>query len=86
MRYLFMFRSLTYAQRSARLLERSGITGTVTRMPRSAGTRGCAYGVLISPGSRERAQEVLSAGGLSPERIYIRRPDGSVKEAGYDLA
>ncbi len=86
MRYLFMFRSLTYAQRASRLLERSGITGTVTRMPRSAGTKGCAYGVLVSPGNRDRARSVLTGGGLSPERIYLRRQDGSLKEERDDMA
>ena len=86
MRYLFMCRSLTYAQRAARLLERSGITGTVVRVPRSVSARGCAYGVLVSPRQRERALAVLSSGGLAPERIYIRRPDGALEEAGDDLA
>ena len=81
MQYLFMYRSLTWAQRSAKLLERAGITGTVTRMPRSAGARGCAYGVLVSPRQRERAAEALASGGLAPERIFLRAPDGSLKEA-----
>lgn len=86
MRYLLMFRSLTYAQRGARLLERSGITGTVTRMPRTASARGCSYGVLVSPAQYDRAMEALSSGGLSPERIYIRSDDGDLRETNHDLA
>jgi len=86
MRYLLMFRSLTYAQRGARLLERSGITATITRVPRSAAVRGCSYGVLVSPAQSERAMELLSSGGLLPERIYMRNTDGSLRETGHDLA
>lgn len=86
MRYLLMFRSLTYAQRGARLLERHGITATITRMPRSAAARGCSYGVLISPAQYDRAMEALSSGGLAPERIYMRNDDGSLRETGYGLA
>ena len=86
MRYLLMFRSLTYAQRGARLLERAGVTGTVTRMPRAAAVHGCAYGVLVSLAQFGRATDVLSSGGLLPERIYFRDDDGSLREAGHDLA
>lgn len=86
MRYLLMFRSLTYAQRGARLLERSGITATITRMPRSAAVRGCSYGVLISPAQYGRAMELLSSGSLMPERIYMRNADGSLRETDHDLA
>ena len=86
MQYLFMYRSLTYAQQSAKQLERAGITGTVTKMPRSAGSRGCAYGVLVSPKNHRRAEETLAASGLSPEKVYIRAADGTVKEAPGDLS
>lgn len=81
MQFLLMCRSLTYAQRSARVLERAGITGTVTRLPRSAAVRGCGYCVIVAPRNRERALEILSAAGLAPERVLERRTDGSVGEA-----
>ncbi len=42
-----MFRSLTHAQTAARLLERSGITATVTRAPQGANPLGCGYAVTI---------------------------------------
>ena len=86
MRYLLMFRSLTYAQRAARLLERTGITATITRIPRTAAVRGCSYGVLVSPARYDRAMEALSSGGLAPERIYMRNADGTLREADHDMA
>ncbi len=56
-----MFRSLTHAQTGARLLERSGITATVTRAPQGANPKGCGYAVTI----RKRVSEAI---GLLNER------------------
>ena len=86
MRYLLMFRSLTYAQRGDRALSRAGITGTLTRMPRSVSVRGCSYGILISPAQYSRAMDVLAAAGALPERVFIRDADGSLREADHDMA
>ena len=86
MRFLLTYRSLTYAQRAARLLERAGITGTVSRVPRSVGARGCAYGVLVSPRDRARAAKRLAEAKLGPERIFALEADGSVREADDDLS
>ena len=84
MRYLLQCRSLTYAQRAEHVLERAGVTGTVTRMPRSAGARGCAYGVLVSPRQLAAARSALDDAGLSPEKIYIRENNGAVREVKAD--
>ena len=79
MHYLLTFRSLTYAQRAARVLERAGITGTVSRVPKAAATRGCAYCVIIAARHRERGVELLAAAGLTPERVLLRHTDGSLE-------
>ncbi len=50
-----LFRSLTHAQSAARLLERRGITATVTRAPQGANPKGCGYAVTI----RKRIPEAL---------------------------
>ena len=47
-RYLILCRSLTHAQRSARLLERSGITATVVKAELSLSAGGCRYGIELS--------------------------------------
>ena len=79
MHYLLTFRSLTYAQRAARILERAGVVGTVSRVPKAAATRGCAYGVTIAARHKERAVEVLAAAGLAPERVLKRNADGGLE-------
>ena len=63
MHYLLTFRSLTYAQRAARVLERAGITGTVSRVPKAAATKGCAYCVIVAARYKETAVSILSMAG-----------------------
>ena len=41
--YLLMCRSLTYAQKSVKLLERSGITAAVVKAPQGLSSSGCGY-------------------------------------------
>lgn len=85
MQFLLMYRSLTYAQRGARTLERAGVTGTVVRVPKSVTERGCGYGVLVTPKNRARALALLTAAELDPERVLIRE-NGTYREAGDDLS
>lgn len=81
MQFLLMCRSLTYAQRSARMLERAAIGASVARAPRSISTRGCGYVVSVAGKNLSRAMEVLTQAGLRPEKIYRREPDGTIGEA-----
>lgn len=74
--YLFMCKSLTYAQRSARLLERRGISGAVVRAPRELSGSGCGYCVRVAEKHRITALETLRAAGLPPQRVYRMDPDG----------
>ncbi len=46
--YLIICRSLTYAQRSARVLERAGISGYVMRAPKSVVGEGCSHCVRVA--------------------------------------
>ncbi|MCD8116222.1 MAG: DUF3343 domain-containing protein [Oscillospiraceae bacterium] len=79
MQYLLTFRSLTYAQRAARVLERTGITGTVSRLPKAVSTRGCAYCVIVAARNRERAVDLLTSAGLAPERVIARDENGALE-------
>lgn len=81
MQFLLMCRSLTYAQRSARVLERAGIAGSVMRAPKSVSARGCAYCVAVPEKNGARAVKILTESGMKPEKIYRRGADGSIGEA-----
>lgn len=71
--YLIACRSLTYAQRAARTLERSGITAAVIRMPRELSATSCAYAVRIPERKLAAAQQTLMEarvpfGAIHPDR------------------
>ena len=53
--YLIVCRSLTYAQRTAAALERTGITARVLRSPKSIAGEGCSHSVKISQRSLPEA-------------------------------
>ena len=66
---LILARSVTYAQRMQRALNRAGIRSQLFRAPRDLTDLGCAYVVRIG---RE---------GLGPLRIYVQR-GGDIQEVG----
>lgn len=78
--YFIMCRSLTYAQRAARTLERSGIAASVTRPPAEAGGEGCAYAVRLSEKNLPRALVALKNAGLPAGKIYMTDGSGRVSE------
>ena len=78
--YLIVCRSLTYAQRTAAALERTGITAWVIRSPKSISGEGCSHSVRIHQRALTDALRVLQRAGLSPKRIYITAGNGSYEE------
>ncbi|MGM9615648.1 MAG: DUF3343 domain-containing protein [Oscillospiraceae bacterium] len=85
MQYYLKCRSMTQAQRGAKVLEHSGVTGTVTRLPKSVSDRGCGYSIIVSPRNLDRALGILASANLRPDRIYVSENDGSIREAAYDI-
>lgn len=78
--YLIMCRSLTYAQRAAKALERVGISAIVTKAPQSITSEGCAYCVKVSERRLAESLATLKNEGLGPGKVYMRAPDGKVSE------
>ena len=78
--YLLMCRSLTYAQRAARMLERYGITAIVTKGPQGLSAEGCAYCVKISERRLADAVQVIRNAGMGPVKIYLSDERGFVRE------
>lgn len=78
--YLMICRSLTYAQRTAKTLERTGITAIVSRTPHDISADGCGYCVKISERRLNDALAVLKKADLSPKRIFIMFSDGRFSE------
>ena len=78
--YLILCRSLTYAQRTARVLERSGIHGHVMRTPRTISGEGCGYSVKISEPWLAKALTALNREGMGPGQVYVERQDHTFSE------
>ena len=78
--YLIVCRSLTYAQRTAAALERTGITARVLRSPKSIAGEGCSHSVKISQRSLPEALLVLQRADLAPKRSFITAGAGSYQE------
>ena len=80
MRYVFMCRSLTYAQSAARVLEKNAISASVNQGPTGLSGSGCSYSVSVSYMQGTAAAGVLRREGLLQGKVFLRHDDGSHTE------
>ena len=78
--YLIVCRSLTYAQRTARVLERAGISGYIMRAPKLISVEGCSHCVKVAERWLAPALKVLNREGLGPKRVFLQNEEGSYSE------
>ena len=78
--YLILCRSLTYAQRSATILERAGISARVIRCPKAISAEGCSHCVKINGRTLDRAFSNLLQAGLEPKRVFGSDGAGGFEE------
>ena len=78
--YLIICRSLTYAQRTAQVLERVGIPGWVQRSPKLISKEGCGYCVRIPERRLADALTVLRREGMSPKQVFLQTAEGEYSE------
>lgn len=78
--YLIVCRSLTYAQRTAKVLERAGITSYIIRTPKNIAKEGCGHGVKVAQKNLDMALVHLKRAELSPKQLYITFGDNSYRE------
>lgn len=77
---LIICRSLTYAQRAGRAIERSGITAVVVRTPYKIAPSGCSYSVKISQNKLSEALAALKRMGAEHLGAYVLNADGTCRE------
>ena len=82
--FLILARSVTYAQRMQRALDRAGVRSRVYRAPRDLTDLGCAYALRVAPQDMRDALQVLRRENLNPVQIFAYR-HGTYQEAGHDL-
>lgn len=78
--YLMICRSLTYAQKTAKVLEGAGITVSVTRIPQEISDKGCGYCVKVPERRLSQALVTLKNANLSPSKVYVVFSDGNYSE------
>lgn len=78
--YLIICRSLTYAQKTARVLERSGISAVIVRTPHAVASTGCGYCVKVSDKRLTDALIALKGTDLYPVKVYAQYADGNLGE------
>lgn len=80
LQYLLMCSSLTYAQRAARLLERSGVPSIITKAPKSATGAGCNYCVKVGEKYLAASLKALKQADFGEVRVFVLSDNGSVSE------
>ncbi len=73
---LIICRSLTYAQRSARLLTNAGYSAVVQRLPRDISEGGCGYGIRVPERAVGEMLAFLRENNLSAKKVYCFDADG----------
>ena len=77
---LIMCRSLTYAQRAMRTLERGGVTVTLLKVPHSISQTGCSYGLRVPSRHLEYCLRLLSEKQNPYGKVFRYLADGSLTE------
>ena len=78
--FYFRCRSVTYAQRAVKTLERSGISCSVVKLPQHLSEDGCGYGIRINGRWLNQALGVLHDAGFEIRNIYTQNKNGEFKE------
>lgn len=82
--YLILARSVTYAQRMQRVLERAGLRCQILRAPRDLTDMGCAYALRLAVADLSKALTMLHRESLDPVQIFLYQR-GVLREVGHDL-
>ena len=69
--YLILARSVTYAQRMQRALERAGVRCQIFRAPRDLTDLGCAYALRLAVPDLSPALVALHRAFLDPVQVFL---------------
>lgn len=78
--YYITFRSVTFAQRGEKLMQKHGIRCTLQRTPRWMEEQGCGYSLRLWTTEVNRGVEILRENGIPMRKVYIQRGDGNLEE------
>ncbi len=78
--WLITFRSVTFAQKGERLLNKSGISCMLQRTPKILSERGCGYCLRLQMKDAMAAVELLQEHGVNYGKIYALTEGGVPQE------
>jgi hypothetical protein len=78
--YFVTFRSITFAQRGERVLQKAGISCLLQRTPRWMEAQGCGYSLRLSMQEMPKAIAMLRQQRVPMRKIYLQMEDGEVQE------
>ena len=78
--YYLTFRSVTFAQRGEKLLQKSGIRCTLLRTPRWMEEQGCGYSLRLWTEDVREGVKRLREGGVQMRKVYRQLTDGTLEE------
>ena len=78
--FIITFRSVTFAQRGERLLNRSGIRCALQRTPKWMEQQGCGYSLRIKTENILPAVDILRENRVPLRKIYGQGPEGNLEE------
>ena len=78
--YYITFRSVTFAQRGERLLQKRGIACTLQRTPKWMEQQGCGYCLRLRTTDIGMILHVLQTAQISMRKVYIQTGNGTMEE------
>ncbi len=78
--YYMTFRSVTFAQKGERILQKAGIRCFLLRTPKWMEQRGCSYCLRLWTDDISPALDLIRQENLPLGRIYRQGPDGQLEE------
>ena len=78
--FYITFRSVTFAQRGEKVLEKEDVRCTMLRTPKWMESKGCGYCLRLSLGDGPKAVEVLRQKQVQMRKIYLQMEDGDIQE------
>lgn len=77
---IISFRSVTYAQRAERVLNRAGIGCMLHRTPKKLQVNGCGYSLRLRTADAGAAVALLRENGVPISKVFEEKNDGSMEE------
>ena len=78
--YYITFRSVTFAQRGERLLQKRGIRCALLRTPKWMAEKGCGYSLRLWIGDIHKPIKALQEAQVPFRKVYIQGTDGGLEE------